>query len=134
MGAEENLKVVQTIYDAFGRGDVDFILDNLTDDVDWAVESGGSAPWNGARRGKAQVAAFFKAIADNSEVTELTPLAFATNDSDVTAVIHYAMRVPATGKSGDMDLHHWFRFTDGKISFVRGTEDTALVARLLPAS
>jgi hypothetical protein len=25
-----------------------------------------------------------------------------------------------------MDLHHWFRFADGKISHYRGTEDTAV--------
>ena len=54
------------IYEAFGRGDVDAILDQVTDDVDWAVEPEGSAPWNGVRRGKGEVANFFKAIGDRS--------------------------------------------------------------------
>jgi ketosteroid isomerase-like protein len=130
MGAEEHLKAVHSIYEAFGRGDVGAILENLTDDVDWAVESGGPAPWNGLRRGKAEVADFFKAIAENSEVTEFTPLAFATNDTDVMVVIRYGARIPSTGKSATMDLHHWWRFREGKVFFVRGTEDTALVARL----
>jgi uncharacterized protein len=133
MGADENLKTVQAIYEAFGRGDVGAILDKLTDDVDWAVEPNGTAPWNGLRRGKDEVASFFKAIAENSEVTEFTPLAFASNDTDVMTVVRYGFRVPATGKSGAMDLHHWFRFRDGNIYLVRGTEDTALVARVLSA-
>jgi len=30
-----------------------------------------------------------------------------------------------------MDLHHWFRFTDGKISFYRGSEDTAITVETL---
>jgi len=30
-----------------------------------------------------------------------------------------------------MDLHHWWRFRDGKVVLVRGTEDTALVAEIL---
>jgi hypothetical protein len=30
-----------------------------------------------------------------------------------------------------MDLHHWWRFRDGKIYYYRGTEDTALTASLL---
>jgi hypothetical protein len=131
MGADENIKTVQRIYEAFGRGDIHAILDEVTDDVDWAVEPDGAAPWNGVRRGKGEVADFFKAIATNSEVSEFTPLAFASNDTDVMTVVRYGARVPATGKSGLMDLHHWWRFRDGKVYFVRGTEDTALVARLL---
>lgn len=131
MGAEENVKVVQGIYEAFGRGDVGHILDQLTDDIDWAVEYNGPAPWNGPRRGKAEVAAFFQALVDNSEVLEFTPLAFASNDTDVMTVIHFETRIPATGKSGAWDLHHWFRFSGDKVSFVRGTEDTLLVSRLL---
>ena len=131
MGADENVKTVQAVYEAFGRGDVGAILDKLTDDVDWAVEPTGAAPWNGLRRGKSEVAAFFKAIADNSEVTEFTPLAFAWNDTEVMTVVRYGARLPATGKSGSMDLHHWWRFRGDKVCFVRGTEDTALVANLL---
>jgi ketosteroid isomerase-like protein len=30
-----------------------------------------------------------------------------------------------------MDLHHFFRFRDGKIAYYRGTEDTAQTARVL---
>jgi len=32
---QENLRVVEEIYDAVGRGDVSAILDRVTDDVDW---------------------------------------------------------------------------------------------------
>ena len=131
MGAADNVKTVQAIYEAFGGGDVATILDRLTDDVDWAVEPTGRAPWNGLRQGKGDVADFFKAIAENSEVTEFTPLAFASNETDVMTVVRYGVRIPSTSKSGSMDLHHWFRFRDGKIFFVRGSEDTALVADLL---
>lgn len=31
------------------------------------------------------------------------------------------------------DLHHWWRFRDGKVYFVLGTEDTALNNHLLSA-
>ena len=46
-------------------------------------------------------------------------------------VSRFALKVPATGRSGAMDLHHWFRLRDGKVWFYRGTEDTALTAELL---
>ena len=130
---DTKIQTIQAIYEAFGRGDVDAILDKVTDDVDWAVEPEGSAPWHGVRKGKGEVSNFFKNLGDNVEVTEFTPLAFASNETDVMVVIRYSMRVPATGKSGAMDLHHWWRFRDDKVSSVRGTEDTALTTNLLSA-
>ena len=36
MSANDNVKTIQTVYEAFGRGDLPAILDALTDDVDWA--------------------------------------------------------------------------------------------------
>ena len=131
MGADENVKTIQGVYEAFGRGDVQAILDVLADDVDFASEPDQRiAPWHG-RRSKADVPAFFQALGDTVDVTEFTPLAFASNDTDVMVVIRFGMTVKATKRSGMMDLHHWWRFRDGKVVMYRGTEDTALTAKLL---
>lgn len=46
-------------------------------------------------------------------------------------VVHFGFTVLATGRSGEMDLHHWWRLRDGRIALYRGTEDTALTAQLL---
>ncbi len=129
---DTKVKTVQAVYDAFGRGDVPAILDVVTDDVDWASEPAGTvAPWHGVRRGKDELPGFFAAIAENLDVTEFTPLAFAASDTDVMAVIRFGFTVKATGRSATMDLHHWWRFRDDKITWYRGTEDTALTARVL---
>ena len=55
---DPKIETVQTIYEAFGRGDVPTILDHLTDDVDWAAESfsASAAPWAGVCHGKDEVA------------------------------------------------------------------------------
>lgn len=129
-----NLRVVQQIYEAFGRGDVATIMDLLADDVDWASEADQDiAPWHG-RRTKAEVPAFFQAIGETLDVSEFTPLSFTSNDTDVMTVIRFGFTVRGTGKSGAMDLHHWWRFRDGKVVLYRGTEDTALTADLLRGS
>jgi uncharacterized protein len=128
----DNIATVQKIYEAFGNGDVATILDQVTEDVDWASEAEGVAPWHGVHKGKGEVPKFFEALGANIEVTEFTPLTFAANDDDVLTVVRFGMRVPATGKQGTMDLHHWFRFNSaGKVERYRGTEDTALTAELL---
>ena len=40
-------------------------------------------------------------------------------------VVRYTHRSRETGKAAPMNLHHWFRLTDGKIGFSHSTEDTA---------
>jgi uncharacterized protein len=129
MSAEDNLSTVKAIYEAFGRGDVATILKQLTDDVDWATDAAlPAAPWYGQKRGKDEVRSFFEAIAGSTTVQEFTPLAFAANDDEVMVLIRYRVTVNATGREVEMNLHHYWRFRDGKIDYVRSSEDTALVA------
>jgi uncharacterized protein len=126
MSGDVNIKTIQMVYEAFGRGDVAAIVANLTDDVDWASEAAGSgAPWYGVRRGPEQVAAFFTAFGSTMEVEDFTPITFAANDTDVLTVVRFVAKVRATGRRTEMHLHHYFHFRDGKIAYYRGTEDTA---------
>ena len=126
MPADDNIKTIQAIYEAFARGDVEAILDGVTEDVDWAAETSSTgAPWYGVRHGKDGVAAFFEAFGSTMEVQDFTPFAFAANDDEVHTVVHCQATSKTTGKAIDHNLHHFFRFRDGKISYYRGTEDTA---------
>ena len=40
--SDPKIETIEELYAAFGRGDVDAILEELTDDVDWASEAGSS--------------------------------------------------------------------------------------------
>jgi ketosteroid isomerase-like protein len=126
VGADENVKTIQVMYEAFGRGDVQTILGSVTEDVDWAAEAAThGAPWFGPHQGRASVPAFFEAFGSNMEVEEFTPLAFGTNEDSVFALVRCRAKSRANGRGVDMTLHHYFRFRDGKVCYYRGTEDTA---------
>jgi ketosteroid isomerase-like protein len=128
--SDHNIEAVQRLYAAYGRGDVDAVLADLADDVDWAAEAAGtSVPWWGNFRGKGEVPRFFKEIASNVEVTEFDLVSLTSNDTDVVAIVHWSYTVNATGKTASMYMQHWFRFADGKIVFFRGSEDTEQSAR-----
>ena len=132
MSAEANVETVKLMYDAFTRGDVGTILERCTDDVDWASDaSGDTAPWWGDHKGKEQAAGFFTGLAETVEVTEFTPLSFATNETEVMVFLRYGSRNIATGKEASMHLHHLWRVRDGKVEFYRGSEDTQLTAATL---
>jgi ketosteroid isomerase-like protein len=129
---DPKVQAVQRLYAAFGQGDMDGVLAELADDVDWAAEaSATTAPWWGRFHGKADVPRFFKEIGANLEIGEFDLVGYTANDTDVVATIHWTYTVPATGKTAAMYMQHWWRFEDGKIAFFRGSEDTEQSAAAL---
>ena len=132
MSSDANIKTIVGVYEAFGRGDVAAILDAVTSDVDWAAEADPAvAPWHGVRHGQQAVAAFFAEFGSTMEVEEFIPVSIAANDTDVLSVVQFRARSRATGKTAAMNLHHFFKFRDGKIAYYRGTEDTAQTQAVL---
>jgi len=122
---QPNVDAVQRLYAAYGRGDVNAVLAEVADDVDWAAEAASnSVPWYGSRRGTAEVARFFDDIATNVDVSEFDLISLTSNDTDVVAVVHWTYTVKATGRTASMYMQHWWRFANGKITLFRGSEDT----------
>jgi len=123
---DPKLAAVERLYAAFGRGDLDAVLADVADDVDWAAEAAGTAvPWWGAFHGKAEVPRFFAAIGTNVAVEEFDVVSLTANATDVVATVHWTFTVNATGKTASMYMQHWWRFAGDKIVFFRGSEDTA---------
>ena len=132
MSSDDNVKTVQSVYEAFGRGDVPALLEAVADDVDWAAEAAGDdAPWWGRRTDRAGVGAFFEQFGSTMEVEEFTPLVIAAEGDAVLTVVRFRVKSRATGNTAAMDLHHYFRFRNGKIVYYRGTEDTLQTFRTL---
>lgn len=123
--SDAKIAAVQRLYAAVGRNDVDGVLAELGENVDWAPEAvSSSAPWYGSYRGKADVPRFFQAIGTAVDITDFTPLAYTSNDTDVMVPVRFAYTVKATGRSVAMTMQHWWRFDGGKIVFFRGAEDS----------
>jgi uncharacterized protein len=58
--ADGNLELIQSGYEAFGRGDIQAVLDILSDDVEWNVAE--VLPQGGQLRGKEDVGGFFQRL------------------------------------------------------------------------
>ncbi len=124
---EDNIEVVLATYEAFGRGDLQAVLDSLTDDVDWATDTvSTAAPWFGVKHGKDGVRSFFEAFGSAMEVNAFEPISLAGNDQ---GHVHALVRVVATHRQSAQQVstneHHFFIVRDGKIGYYRGTEDPA---------
>lgn len=134
MSTNDNIKLIRTAYEAFGRGDIPAVLDMLHDDCEWGVDATGHpAPYYGVRHNKGEVLAFFQELGSMFEVEQFEPIAMAGDGDDVLAVVTYGIKSRATGKSGTMNIYHHFKVVDGTVRYFRGSEDTELVRSLLTA-
>jgi ketosteroid isomerase-like protein len=124
-----NVALVQSLYAAFGKGDVGTILNGLSADVDW--HSGGRAsdyPGFGQRKGQNAVKEFFQIIADNNDFAHFSPREFYAADDKVFVLGDYALTLKKTGKKMASDWAHVFTIRNGKVVKFREFLDTALAA------
>jgi ketosteroid isomerase-like protein len=122
-----SIETIQSIYAAFGRGDVPTILEALAPDVTWeygAVPN--EVPWLAPRRGREAVAGFFGALAANTDVEAFRVNDIVGNDRLVVALIEIDLRVKATGRLiTERDEPHVWRFDErGRIKSFRHAADT----------
>jgi len=128
MSEKENTKVVQDAYAAFSRGDIQGVLNALDDTIVWKGVTGArpAVPMSGERRGKAQVAAFFKSVGDNLTFTRFEPREFIAQGDKVVTLGHYAAKT-STGGSFDSDFVMVFTLKNGKVTaFQEFLDSTAL--------
>ena len=116
MSEQHNVDTVSKMYDAFGRGDVRYIVDQVTDDVRWISYFDPIVPWGGDFSGKQNVPRFFQAINDNAETTEFTPREFVAQGDTVVSMGDYGFRARATGKSSKNPWVFIWKFRNGKVS------------------
>lgn len=125
-----NTVALAAIYDAFGRGDVAYILGQLADDVlfdaDWTDNHAQRAgvPHLMPRRGPAQVAEFF-ALIGAWRVDEFEVLDLIGSGDQVVAEIRAGFTLPNGGRLVDDELHLWTFDTEGKVTRFRHYVDTA---------
>jgi uncharacterized protein len=127
-----NIATVQSIYEAFGRGDVPAILDLLSDDVTWEQWDGRNAgqdadvPWLRARSGKDGVGTFFQDLAEGLEIHSFEPRNLLEGGSQVAATIAIDGTAKATGERfQDEEIHLWTFDDAGKVTGMRHYADTA---------
>src|SRR6266446_4788899 len=115
MSAQQNVKTIQEIYTAFGRGDVAFIVGKLADNVRWVSHFESIVPWGGDFSGKDRIPRFFEAIFQSVDVEAFEPKEWIAEDDTVASLGEFACRVRKTGKKSRTRWVFMWKFRDGKI-------------------
>ena len=104
-----NVAHIQSLYAAFGRGDVATIVAGLTPDVDWETV-GRQKRLSDARapQGHRAVEEFFKLVAENEDFSDFTPREFYAADDKVFVLGSYSLTVRKTGRPIASEWVHVF--------------------------
>lgn len=124
MNEQANIGLLKQAYDAYGKGDIQRLLGMLAQDIDWELPDVEGIPFTGKRHGIAQVAEFFRILAECQEPREFTPDRFIAQDDQVVVLGHAAFVVKATGAGFSGDWCHVFRIAGGKVASFREYDDT----------
>jgi len=127
--SQANQKTIEAVYGAFGRGDVAFILERVSDGTQWDFSGGQKeVPWHAPIHGKKELPRFFTALGEHVAMETFEPRAFLTDGRDVVVKLRIAYTVKGTGRRVDEEQVQWWSFDDaGRITALRHYEDTAQV-------
>ena len=120
----EHVQAVQAIYEAFGRGDIDAILERLAPDIAWESwednhATRGEVAYLVPKHDREGVRAFFGEVAKIG-IRDFQVLDFLASERQVVAEVHIE-----TPLFTDEELHLWTFGEDGLVHRFRHYVDTA---------
>ena len=121
----KHVATVTAIYDAFGRGDVSFILSCLAEDVEWDNREHHGIPLLVPRKGPADVGRFFQELS-NIELQSFSVINLFDGDSSVVAWTSISWKWKASGRvfTDTHALHLWEFDSADKVRRFFHIEDT----------
>lgn len=131
MPSNDNPQVIKQIYEAFGRGDIAFVLNVLADDVVFSHPRPDHIPWGGVRRGKRAAAEFFAALAAGVDIEKFEVREFVADNDKVVVLGWERMRVKATGRRYETNWVHVWAVKNGKVTGFEDYNDTAAIVEAL---
>ena len=121
----DNGRLIASMYEAFGRGDVPYVVERIADPVEW-IETDADIPTRGTYRTPQDVVQHvFAAIGEHFESFELRPELWIEHGDDVVVTGRVAA-VTRTGSKLDSPFAHVFTVRAGKVVRNDNHHDTAL--------
>ena len=118
MTTVSNLSTVQSIYEAFGKGDIPTILANLSDNAVWNHYGNPSiVPFGGIYNGKDEIVQFFQKLGQNMQFASFHPHNFREAGNQVINDVSMEATAIPTGKSATTKVQFTWTFDEnGKVT------------------
>jgi ketosteroid isomerase-like protein len=121
----DNGRLIASAYEAFGRGDVPYVMSLLADDLDWIETDAKHIPITGRWRTPQDVLAnVFAAVPEHFQTFDLRPDLWIEKDDDVVVTGHL-VATTLDGRTLNAPYAHVFTVRDGTITRNDNHHDTA---------
>jgi uncharacterized protein len=128
---EENVALVQSLYAAFGRGDMQTLLGALREDIEWAFPGPRNViPFAGLHRGLQEVIQFFGTLSEALEFQKFEPQEFIAQGDKVVVIGTSRVRNKKTDRTADNEWVAVITVRESKIARYQVYEDTAALAAI----
>ncbi len=123
--SEQNKAIVQQAYNNFKTGDIEGLLNLMSDDISWTLPDMAGVPFSGKRTGRTPVGEFFASVDASQEVITFEPRELIAEGDRVIALGSYEWRVKANSRTFGGDFAHAWIIRDGKATEFQEYMDTA---------
>jgi uncharacterized protein len=121
----DDVAVVRSLYEAFGRGDVPAILGLCHQDVE--IYQSSRLPWGGEYGGHEGLGAFLTRLTEAIESRVETGRFIDDEEGHIVQIGRTRGKVRATGRAFDVPETHVWTVRDGKVARFESYIDTALM-------
>lgn len=124
-----NKEIIQQMYVDFGQGNIQGILNAISDDIIWDTPGPSLIPWAGIRHGKPGVMDFFKEVGTSTTYQKFEPQSFIEEGDKViaTGIANFT-----STKTSKKEVSPWimaWTFKSGKPIHVKNLWDTYAIAQ-----
>ena len=126
MAAEDNRRTVQLAIEGFRQGNLNAVLDSLTDDVVWTDRTPAANPMSGVYHGKEGVQQFFGKLVNLTEFGRYEVKQILAERDTVVVLIESTITVKETGRTVDLPLVHVLTFRGDKVAAYDLYEDDSV--------
>lgn len=123
------LQVIESVYEAFGRGDIPHILSLVAATGTWRQSA--MLPWGGDYVGPQGAGEFFTKLAGEMETTAFKVHESIVNGNEVFSFGYYEGKSHRTGRTGGADFMFRWRVEGDKIAAYESYIDTAALLAAL---
>jgi ketosteroid isomerase-like protein len=121
---QKNIELVLKLYKTFSKGEMDKILEMLSEDVEWGEPENPYNPAGGTRKGHEGFLEWVRIGKEAEEIIVLEPQKFLADDNSVAVVGYTKCLAKPTGKTYETDFVHLFNIKENKISKFQEFFDT----------
>ena len=121
----QNVDMLRQGYEAFGRGDMDAVMETWNDDIEWEGPNTDRLPGAGTHRGREATAKMLGELSENWDGLTVSPDEFVDGGDTVVVLGRYEGVARGTGRRLDVPFARVWTFRHGRAVRFRQFLDTA---------